>query len=92
MKKIRYEPFKGRVLFHTTYSGYFKENLHMFDALDFLAELTQHIQLAGKTWVMNRRLTKTKRSVTTHVNAHGPDCYRRCTRWFRSCVRSAVRL
>ena len=43
LKKIRYEPFKGRVLFHTTYSEYFKENLHMFDAPDFLAELTQHI-------------------------------------------------
>ena len=43
LKKIRYEPFKGRVLFHTTYSEYFKENLHMFDALDFLAQLTQHI-------------------------------------------------
>ena len=43
LKKIRYEPFKGRVLFHTTYSDYFKENVHLFDALDFLAELTQHI-------------------------------------------------
>jgi hypothetical protein len=43
LKKIRYEPFKGKVLFHTTYSEYFKENLHMFDALDFLAELTQDI-------------------------------------------------
>ncbi|MBW8003128.1 MAG: hypothetical protein FVQ80_14095, partial [Planctomycetes bacterium] len=43
LKKIRYEPFKGRVLFHTTYSEYFKQNVHMFDALDFLAELTQHI-------------------------------------------------
>ena len=42
-KKIRYEPFKGRVLFHTTYSDYFKENVHLFDPLDFLAELTQHI-------------------------------------------------
>jgi len=31
------------VLFHTTYSEYFKQNVHMFDALDFLAELTQHI-------------------------------------------------
>ena len=41
--KIRYEPFKGRVLFHTKYSKYFKQNLHMFDPLDFLAELTQHI-------------------------------------------------
>ena len=43
LKKIRYESFKGRVLFHTTYSKYFKHNVHMFDALDFHAELTQHI-------------------------------------------------
>ena len=39
LKKIRYEPFKGRMLFHTTYSDYFKENVHLFDPLDFLAEL-----------------------------------------------------
>lgn len=45
--KIRYEPFKGRVLFHTTYSEYFKENLHLFEAIDFLAELTQHIPPKG---------------------------------------------
>jgi hypothetical protein len=37
LKKIRYEPFKGRVLSHTTYSEYFKQNLHMFNALDFLS-------------------------------------------------------
>jgi hypothetical protein len=47
LKKIRYEPFKGRVLFHTKYSEYFKENVHMFDALDFLAELPQHIPPKG---------------------------------------------
>ena len=43
LKKIRCEPFKDRVLFHTKYSNYFKENVHMFDALDFLAELTQQV-------------------------------------------------
>jgi hypothetical protein len=47
LKKILDEPFKGRVLFHTTYSEYFRENLHMFDALDFIAELTQHIPPKG---------------------------------------------
>ena len=54
LKKIHYEPFKGRVLFHTTYSEYFTRTLprssrtvHMFDALDFLAELTQHIPPRG---------------------------------------------
>ena len=31
------------MLYHTTYSEYFKENTHAFEALDFLAELTQHI-------------------------------------------------
>ena len=36
LKKIHYESFKGRVLFHTTYSEYFKQNLHMSDAVDFL--------------------------------------------------------
>ena len=47
LKKIHYEPFKGRVPFHTTYSDYFRENLHMFDALDFIAGLTQHIPPKG---------------------------------------------
>jgi hypothetical protein len=36
-----YEPFKRRVLFHTTCSEYFKQNVHMFEALNFLAKLTQ---------------------------------------------------
>ena len=47
LKKIHYESFKGRVLFHTRYNEYFKENLHMFEATDFLAELTQHIPPKG---------------------------------------------
>ena len=47
LKKIHYEPFKGRVLFHTHYNEYFKENLHMFEVADFLAELTQHIPPKG---------------------------------------------
>jgi len=38
LKKVRYEPFKDRVLFHATYSEYYKENTYLFDALDFLAE------------------------------------------------------
>jgi rRNA maturation protein Nop10 len=41
LKKVHYEPTKGRVFFHTHYSDYFKENMKMFDALDFIAELTQ---------------------------------------------------
>ncbi len=47
LKKIHYEGFKGRVLFHTHYNEYFKENVHMFEARDFLAELTQHVPPKG---------------------------------------------
>ena len=47
LKKIHYEGFKGQVLFHTHYNKYFKENVHMFEACDFLAELTQHIPPKG---------------------------------------------
>ncbi len=33
LKKIHYEGFKGRVLFHTHYNEYFKENVHMLRCL-----------------------------------------------------------
>jgi len=33
----RHEPFKSRALFHMTYSEYFKQNVKMFDPLDFIA-------------------------------------------------------
>lgn len=36
-----------RVLLHTAYSEYSRENLHMSDALDFIAEFTQHIPPKG---------------------------------------------
>ena len=36
LKKIRQEPFKGKVLFHTKYSDYFKENVHLFVAYEGL--------------------------------------------------------
>lgn len=51
LKKIHYEPFKGRVLFHTHYNQYFGENIHMFDGCDFLAELTQHIPPKGVQYI-----------------------------------------
>ncbi len=31
------------MLFHTHYNEYFKENIHMFNACDVLAELTQYV-------------------------------------------------
>ena len=43
LKRIRYELFKGKVLFHSKYAEYFGDNKHVFGALELLAELTQHV-------------------------------------------------
>ncbi len=45
LNKIIYEPFKGKVLFKTKYNKYFKENLKVYDADEFIARLAQHIPL-----------------------------------------------
>lgn len=80
LKKTHYEPFKGKVLFHTKYSEYFKENVHLFDALEFLAELTQHIppkrvQLIRRYGMYSSR-TKGRWSQMPHVAARAPEGWR----------------
>ena len=80
LKKIRYEPFKGKVLFHTKYSEYFGENTHLFDALEFLAELTQHVpprrvQLIRRYGLYSSR-TKGRWSQMPHVAARAPEGWR----------------
>ncbi len=45
LNKIIYEPFKGKVIFKTKYNKYFKENLKVYDADEFIAKLVQHIPL-----------------------------------------------
>jgi hypothetical protein len=77
LKKIRHEPFKSRVLFHTTYSKYFKQNMKMFDALDFIAELTQHIppkgvQLIRRYGLYSSRI-KGRWSEMAHVVERAPN-------------------
>ncbi|HDY87703.1 MAG TPA: hypothetical protein ENH82_06230 [bacterium] len=42
LKKIFQEPFKSKVLFKAKYNDYFKENVKIFDAEDFIADLTLH--------------------------------------------------
>jgi len=51
LKKILYEPTKGRIIYHTKYNDYFKENTKMFEACDFIAELTQHIPPKHKHYI-----------------------------------------
>jgi hypothetical protein len=46
LNKIKYEPFKGKVLFKTKYNEYFGENFKVYTASDFIAALTQHIPSA----------------------------------------------
>ena len=45
LNKIIYEPFKGKVIFKTKYNKYFKENLKVYNADEFIARLAQHIPL-----------------------------------------------
>ena len=51
LKKLKYEPFKGKVLFKTKYNEYFKENFEIFDAVDFIAKVTAHIPPKGKQYI-----------------------------------------
>ncbi len=51
LKKIRFESFHGKVLFHTDYSEYFRENLKLFKATDFIALLTQHLPPKGVQYI-----------------------------------------
>jgi hypothetical protein len=43
LNKIKYEPFKNKVLFKTKYNDYFGENFKVYDGEDFIAALTKHI-------------------------------------------------
>jgi hypothetical protein len=43
LKKIMYIKEKANILYHTKYNGYWKENIKLFKASDFIAELTLHI-------------------------------------------------
>ena len=77
LKKLRYEPFKGRVLFHTQYNQYFGENVHMFEGCDFLAELTQHIPPKGTQYIRRYGLyaSRTRGKWLEHpeVVRHAPE-------------------
>lgn len=54
LKKIRFESFHGKVLFHTSYNEYFKGNLKLFEVSDFIALLTQHLPPRGVQYIRRR--------------------------------------
>jgi len=43
LQKILYVRSKGTVIYKTKYNEYWKENIKLFKASDFIAELTQHV-------------------------------------------------
>ena len=46
LKKIIYEPVKGKVIFMTKYNAYFKENLKVYDPVKFTGLTAQHIPVS----------------------------------------------
>ena len=52
LEKIKYEFFHAKVLFKTPkYNDYFKENIRIFDVLEFIALVTAHIPPKNKQYI-----------------------------------------
>jgi hypothetical protein len=43
LQKLTYDALGGKVLYHTSYNPWFKHNTTLWDAMDFIAALTQFI-------------------------------------------------
>jgi len=48
LQKIIYEPARGKVIVHTKYNPWYKENMKVMDADDFIALALQHVPPKGK--------------------------------------------
>jgi len=77
LKKVSFESFGGKVLFHTSFNEYFKENLKLFDSSDFIALLTQHIAPKGVQYLRRYGLyssrSRGKWADKPHVAALAPE-------------------
>ena len=77
LKKIVYEAKKGKVLFHTKYNKYFKENLKIFSVDDFISELVQHIppprMRVIRYYGLYSSRSRQKWKEWNHVARHAPD-------------------
>ncbi|MBA7470751.1 hypothetical protein ES707_06038 [subsurface metagenome] len=77
LKKVSFESFHGKVFFHTSFNEYFKENLKLFDAADFIALLTQHlppkrVQYLRRYGLYSSR-SQGKWTCKPYVAAHAPE-------------------
>jgi hypothetical protein len=79
--KVSFESFHEKVLFHTSYSEYFKENLKLFSAGDFIALLTQHIPPKGVQYLRRYGLYSSRGRGTCnrkpYVIVHAPEGWKR---------------
>jgi len=77
LKKVSFESFGGKVIFHTSFNEYFKENLKLFDASDFIALLTQHLPPKGAQYLRRygpySSRSRGKWADKPHVAALAPD-------------------
>ena len=77
LKKVSFESFHRKVFFHTSFNEYFKENLKLFDAADFIALLTQHLPPKGVQYLRRYGLyssrSRGKWTCKPYVAAHAPE-------------------
>ena len=77
LKKVSFESFGGKVLFHTSFNEYFKENLKPYDTSDFIALLTQHLPPKGAQYLRRYGLyssrSRGKWTDKPYVAALAPD-------------------
>jgi hypothetical protein len=52
LRKITYDRSGGKILYHTTYNPYFKQNTNLWTATDFIAHLTQFIPPWGVRYIL----------------------------------------
>ena len=77
LEKIIYEPVKGKVIFKTKYNKYFKENLKVYEADEFIARLVQHIPLPRirliRYFDLYSSKSRGKWKEWEHVSKHAPS-------------------
>ena len=76
LKKIIYEPVKGKVIFKTKYNPYFNENLKVYDPVEFIGLAAQHIPVPRVRLIRYFGLylskSKGKWQLWEHVIKHAP--------------------
>ena len=70
LSKVVLEEHGGKVIFHTKYNPYFKENLKLFALTDFIAELTAHIPPKSTHYIRRYGLYASRSRATWRRKPH----------------------